>query len=101
MRKELIITGAITVLLAYTMGLSLVSQTFPATQTSHTVSSTGSILTIGVGVYSDAECNNPLTSIPWGTLEPGESQNFVCYINNEGNSDSTSITLSVRPNSGE
>ena len=89
MRKEYIITGSVIMLLTYTLGLSLVSQTFPATQTSRTVSSTGSILTIGVGVYMDSMCTTPLTSIPWGTLEPGESQNINCYIRNEGNSPST------------
>ena len=89
MRKEYIITGSVIMLLTYTLGLSLVSQTFPATQTARTVSSTGTILTIGVGVYTDMQCNNPLTAIPWGTLEPGESQDITCYIRNEGNSPST------------
>ena len=89
MRKEYILTGSIIILLSYTLGLSLVSQSLTAAQTSRTVSSTGSILTIGVGVYTDSGCNTPLTSIPWGTLEPGESQNIVCYIKNEGTSAST------------
>lgn len=89
MRKEYIITGSIIVLLTYTLGLSLVSQTMTATQTSRTVSSSGSILAIGVSVYTDVNCQTPLTSIPWGTLEPGESQNYVCYIKNEGNSGAT------------
>ena len=94
MRKEYIITGSIIILLSYTLGLSFVSQTLTATSTSKTVSSTGSILTIGVGVYSDWGCNTPLTSIPWGTLEPGESQTFTCYIKNEGTAQST---LSMYP----
>jgi len=89
MRKEYVITGSIIVLLTYTLGLSLVSQTLTAPQTSRTVSSTGSILTIGVGVYIDSICSTPLTSIPWGTLEPGQSQDIVCFIKNEGTSEST------------
>ncbi len=89
MKKEHVITGSIIILLSYTMGLSLVSQTFTAPQTSRTVSSTGTILTIGVGVYVDAICNTPLTSIPWGILEPGQSQDIVCFIKNEGSEEST------------
>jgi hypothetical protein len=89
MKKEYIITGSIIVLLTYTLGLSLVSQTLTAPQTSRTVSSTGSILTIGVGVYVDASCSTPVTSIPWGTLEPGQSQDIICFIKNEGTSKST------------
>ena len=87
--KESIITGAILILITYTLGLSLVSQAFPAAQTSKTLSSTGTIQTIGVGVYTDFQCNTPLSSIPWGTLEPGESQSVICYIKNEGASPST------------
>lgn len=94
MRKEYIITGSIIILLSYTLGLSLVSQTLTATSSSKTVSSVGSILSIGVGVYSDYYCNTPLTSIPWGTLEPGTSQTFTCYIKNEGTAAST---LSMYP----
>ena len=87
--KEFIITGAMLVIVTYTLGLSLVSQAFPAAQTSKTLSSTGTIETIGVGVYTDFQCNTPLSSIPWGTLEPGESQSVICYIKNEGGNPAT------------
>jgi hypothetical protein len=91
--KESIITGAMIILITYTLGLSLVSQAFPATQTNKTLSSTGSIQTTAeIGVYSDPQCNTALTSLPWGTLEPGGSQARVCYIKNEGNS---ALTLSM------
>ena len=87
--KESIITGAILILITYTLGLSIVSQAFPAAQTSKTLSSTGTIETIGVSVYGDGQCSTQLSSIPWGRIEPGSSQNVVCYIRNEGNSPST------------
>ena len=80
------------ILVTYTLGLSLVSQAFPQDQTSKTLSSSGSIqiqTTAGIGAYSDSQCNNPLTSLSWGTLEPGGSQNMVCYIKNEGSLPST------------
>jgi len=101
--KESIITGAILILITYTLGLSLVSQAFPAAQTSKTLSSTGTIQTIGVGVYTDFQCNTPLSSIPWGTLEPGESQSVICYIKNEGDSPSTlsMYTSNWNPSSAE
>jgi hypothetical protein len=95
--KETIITGAMIILITYTLGLSLVSQAFPATLTSKKLSSTGSIqiqTTADIGIYSDYGCNTPLTSLAWGTLEPGENQAIVCYIKNEGN---TPLTLSMYP----
>jgi hypothetical protein len=94
--KESIITGAMFILITYTLGLSLVSQAFPATQTTQTLSSTGSIqiqTSADIGVYSDPACNNPKTSLPWGTLQPGGSQTQDCYIKNEGN---TALTLSLQ-----
>ena len=89
MSKESIIIGTIIILITYTLGLSLASQAYPAAQTSKTLSSTGNIQTIGVGVYTNVQCSSPLSSIAWGTLEPGMNQTLVCYIKNEGTSAST------------
>ena len=94
--KESIITGAMLILITYTLGLSLVTQAFPARQATKTLSSTGSIqiqTTPGIGVYSTAQCSTQLTSVSWGTLQPGGNQNAICYIKNEGN---TPITLSLQ-----
>ena len=93
--KETIITSAIIILISYTLCLSLVSQVFPASQTSKTLSNTGSIqiqTSEGIGIYSDLPCNNPLTAMSWGTLEPGTSKDIVSYIKNEG-SDPTTLSL--------
>jgi hypothetical protein len=93
--KETIITGAMIILITYTLSLSLVSQAFPATQTTKTLSSAGSIqiqTSAEIGVYSNYQCTTPLTSLSWGTLEPGGSQTRDCYIKNEGD---TALTLSL------
>ena len=95
-RKESIITGAMLMLITYTLGLSLVTQAFPAGQASKTFSSAGTIqiqTTAGIGIYSNSQCNTELTSVSWGTLQPGGNQNAICYIKNEGN---TPITLSLQ-----
>jgi hypothetical protein len=84
-KKEAILTGAIIIIAIYTLSVSLVMQAYPATQSTKTLSSSGSILTtVGVGVYSDPYCTNAVTSISWGELEPGSSQNYQVYIKNEG-----------------
>ena len=83
-------------LITYTLGLSLVTQAFPASQSSKTLSSAGTIqiqTTAGIGVYSNSQCSTQLTTVSWGTLQPGENQNAICYIKNEGN---TPITLSLQ-----
>ena len=87
--KEFIVAGATLMLVTYALGLSLVGQVLSAVQTSRKVSNAGAVMTIGVGVYWDNGCTNPLSSIDWGMLEPGSSKNVTCYIRNEGNSPST------------
>lgn len=39
----------------------------------------------GVGVYWDDNCINRVSSIDWGTLEPGLSKDITIYIRNEEN----------------
>lgn len=90
--KESIITVAMLVLVTYTLSLSLVSQAFPAGQSTKTLSSTGSIqvqASEGIGIYTNVECTTPLTSLSWGTLEPGTNQNIDFYIKNEATSPTT------------
>jgi len=84
-RNELIVAGALFTLVAYTFALSALA----SVQKSRTVSNAGTVKAIGVGVYWDSACTNSLSSIGWGTLEPGSSKNVTCYIRNEGNSAST------------
>jgi len=48
------------------------------------VSNVGRIKTIGVGVYEESQCLNPLSSIDWGVLEPSETKTYSCFVRNEG-----------------
>ncbi len=95
--KETIITTSMLILITYTLSLSFVSQAYPAGQATATFSNSGSIqiqTTTGIGVYSNLACSSALTSLPWGTLSPGESSSITCYIKNEGNTE-TSLSLAV------
>jgi hypothetical protein len=51
----------------------------------NTITNTGSVKGVGVGVYWDADCTDSVSSIDWGFLEPGETTNVTIYIKNEGN----------------
>jgi hypothetical protein len=41
--------------------------------------------TVQLGIYSDSGCTTVLSSIPWGTLDPGGSTSATAYLKNEGN----------------
>jgi hypothetical protein len=82
-------TGAIIALAATSVFLTLVTAGIIATQT---VSSNGTVTTVGVGVYSDVACSQNCTSISWGTLHPGDTVNQTVYVKNTG---TNQITLSM------
>jgi hypothetical protein len=90
--KEYIITIAMLGLITYTIGLSLVSQAYPAGQAVTKLSSGGSIqitASEGLGVYSNYQCTDEMTVIDWGSLEPGATQTIIIYVKNEGDSPAT------------
>ena len=58
-----------------------------------TISNTGSIMAVGIGVYSDSGCTAALSSVSWGTLDPGSTATATAYLKNEGN---VPVTLSIQ-----
>jgi hypothetical protein len=52
--------------------------------TSRTFSNSGTIVAIGVGVYSDSACTTVLPSINWGNLTLGASASYTIYVKNNG-----------------
>lgn len=48
--------------------------------------SASAVLTGGnIGVYWDANCTQTVTSIDWGNLTPGDTEEVVVFVRNEGN----------------
>ena len=71
----------------------MLAQVMSAIQLSSTISNVGTLkLSFGIGVYRDASFTSKMTSIDWGTLEPGATKSYSIYIRNEG---STALTLSM------
>lgn len=52
----------------------------------------GTVKAIGVGVYWDISCGDLVSSIDWGFVEPGATENVTVYIRNEG---SAPVALSL------
>jgi hypothetical protein len=88
MRK--ISTGAIIAIVI--VGLVLTVTTAGLLSVSQSVSSSGTVTAVNVGVYSDSACTQTLTSINWGTIAPGGSVTSTIYVKNTGN---VQITLSM------
>ena len=49
-----------------------------------TIPNAGNVKAVGVGVYWEYACENNVTSIDWGYLEPGETRSVTIYIRNSG-----------------
>jgi len=56
----------------------------------------GTIKTINVGIYSDAACTSPLSSMNFGLLEPGASSTNIAYLKNTGDAQET-VTMATGP----
>jgi len=88
-RKEGLVAGAALALVLYTLSLGLLGPIVSAALRNQTISNTGSIEAIGVGIYWDQSCTDTVTSINWGILEPDSNVTRTLYIRNEGNTEST------------
>jgi len=54
-----------------------------------TLPNLGTVKAMGVGVYWDSGCSNSVTSVNWGTVSPGSTNDVTVYIKNEGNAAET------------
>ena len=59
---------------------------------SQTIQMSGVIASANIGIYSDSTCIQSLTSMDWGTIEPGGAVTRTIYIKNIG---TIPLTLSL------
>jgi hypothetical protein len=71
------------------LAVSMFGNTLSLVQTNRTISNSGVVKGIGVGVYWDSACTNRTSSISWGVLDPGSDKTVTVYVRNEGNSVAT------------
>ncbi len=84
--KTIVVTACI---LSALMGAAITFAAMTAISNSRKISSTAKVTTINVRVYKYLNRTPEVTSIDWGTLDPGETANFSCYIFNDGNAPMT------------
>jgi hypothetical protein len=66
--------------------------TFAVLNVQRAIPSSGLVVSVNVGVYSDSACTLNLTSIDWGTVYPGGYVSRTVYVKNTGN---VPMTLSM------
>ena len=67
--------------------LSTSMYTFGYLNSSQLTNTSGITANVDIGIYSDSDCTNNLTSIDWGIVYPGEKVYSTAYIQNLGNVD--------------
>ena len=81
--------------------MALVVSGLGALVATRTLSNTGNIRVVTppspnpslqLGIYQDSGCNVALSSVSWGTLDPGATSTATMYLKNEGN---VPVTLSL------
>jgi hypothetical protein len=74
-------SAAILIAALFTLALAA----YAILQSSVRINNQGTVKALGVGVYWDGNCTNPVSLINWGTVEPGSTNNVTIYVRNEGN----------------
>src|SRR4030066_365912 len=87
--KRLTIFVAAACLIGMVMGSAI---TLAVLNVQRAIPSSGLVVAVNVGVYSDAGCTQNLTSIDWGNVYPGGSVPRTIYVKNTGN---VPMTLSM------
>jgi len=84
------------VIVLVVIAIALTSTTFAALSVNKSLSSLGGInVTANLGVYSDINCTNPISSVIWGNITGGETASQTIYIKNTGSG--MGLTLSMSP----
>lgn len=73
-------------------GVLLTLATAGLVSTTNTLPSSGTVTSVGVGVYSDSGLTQNCTLINWGSVSPGNNINRVIYLKNTG---TVPVALSV------
>lgn len=74
------------------VSLLVIGTTYALLTIQTTIPGSGTVKSVGIGVYWDLECTNTTSSLDWGLLEPGSEGDFTLYLKNEGNS---ALTLNM------
>jgi hypothetical protein len=80
--KRVLLLVAVACLAGIVIGSAV---TFAFLSSQRAIPSSGLVVSVGVGVYSDAGCTANMTSIDWGNVYPGDSVSRVVYVKNVGN----------------
>ncbi len=64
--------------------IGLVASVLGALVATQNLNNTATIKAVGVGVYSNSQCTQPVSSIDWGVLTPGQTYTRVIYVKNMG-----------------
>jgi hypothetical protein len=81
-----IIIALMSIIIVAVSVLFLTTITGGSLERSTTIGSAGTVKAVGVGVFSDSNCTNRVSSISWSFVEPGSLNNATVYIRNEENS---------------
>jgi len=84
-RRQKVVLVALVGLVTFACSLFLLNSIFGQLVFRTTISSYGTVKALGVGVYWDSNCSVPVSSIDWGSIEPGSASNVAFYVRNEGN----------------
>jgi hypothetical protein len=76
---------AVVIVAVVVLGVAATATTLGVLSSGKTLQSSGTVKAVNVGVYWNSACTNATSSVNWGLVSPGTSQNVTLYVRNEGN----------------
>jgi hypothetical protein len=76
---------AVAIVAVVVLGVAATATTLGVLSSGKTLQSSGTVKAVNVGVYWNSACTNATSSVNWGLVSPGTSQNVTLYVRNEGN----------------
>jgi hypothetical protein len=83
--RERVILEVSLALVLTALAASVLGTVSSLVQMNKTISNSGSITGVGVGIYWNSICTNKTTTINWGLIDPGSAKTITLYVRNEGN----------------
>ncbi len=88
--------GTAIVIVLIVIAIALTYTTYAALSTTQNLSATGAVnVSANLGVFSDNNCQNTLSTIDWGNITPGANITRTVYIKNTGTGVSLALSMTT------
>jgi hypothetical protein len=80
--RKIVIVAIAAIIMSLLVGSLMI---YAGMQYSREISNTATVKTVSINVFQNVNLTNPVTSIDWGMLDPGQTKNCTVYLQSTSN----------------